>query len=84
PPQYRPRSILLADRSKGGNGVSLQARKVFAALMDATRFMAYEVFAALMDAARLMVKSCTCDNFRGCPACVQMLSCAENNRVLDK
>jgi len=67
--RFRPRSIVIADRCKGGNGLSLQA---------------YKVFGELLETALKMVRACNCTHFRGCPACVQMLSCSEYNVVLDK
>lgn len=31
-----------------------------------------------------LIAGCSCTSFRGCPACVQMMSCSEYNVVLDK
>jgi len=67
--RYRPRYILIGDRCKGGNGLSLQA---------------YRVFRLLILAAIDLIEACTCTSFRGCPSCVQMMSCAQFNIVLDK
>ena len=67
--RYRPRYILIGDRCKGGNGLSLQA---------------YRIFRELIVAAIDLIAGCSCTSFRGCPACVQMMSCAEYNIVLDK
>ena len=67
--RFRPRYILIGDRCKGGNGLALQA---------------YRIFRQLIVAAIDLIAGCSCTSFRGCPACVQMMSCAEYNIVLDK
>jgi DEAD/DEAH box helicase domain-containing protein len=67
--RFRPRFLLIADRCKGGNGLSLEA---------------FRVFRELVVCAIELIAGCECAAFRGCPSCVQMMSCAQYNVVLDK
>jgi DEAD/DEAH box helicase domain-containing protein len=67
--RYEARRLIIADRCKGGNGLS---RKI------------HDVWLELIEAALSVVKQCPCTSRRGCPSCVYMLSCTDHNVTLDK